>query len=163
MPDKLKNLLFCLLIIALSSCNNTYSYWPVEHFHIDDSALADKELVEIIYYSDGPLAKDLQDGFYHHAVVISSSKDTINVLTYPNLDLNNISKTNTQMVFYGHPRVKNFRNHLKSLPQELKGLSSELDTANLEWVELDKVARNTKFDYIADNHYPTVIGGLQKP
>jgi hypothetical protein len=150
-----KTLLFTIISISLLSCDKTYEFWPISKFNISEDALINDEQVTIIYYSRGPYDDEVDEGFYRHAVVVSDKTgDTINVLTFPNHDLDNLTENNRTVVYNNHPVLD------KSITEKL--LLSGTDISKATWDPLYQVARDPKFDHIADNDFPAIIGSLTK-
>jgi hypothetical protein len=151
-----KILLIAIFTVLFTSCGNTYEFWEVSKFNISTNALSDNEEVTIIYYSRGPFDEDVDEGFYRHAIIVSNrTNDTVNVLTFPDFSLDNITETNRTLVYNNHPVLSDIFSDSESIP-------SGLDQSKMSWAKHHKVARDPKFDQIADNDYPSVIGSLTK-
>ena len=131
------------LILFLSSCNHGYKFWDISKFSIVDSALKDKEEIKLLYSSRGP--DNNEDLKYYIQIVAVSQKtgDTVNILTTVN---NGISMDDKNKVF-NYFDQNNFVS--KSIQNDTKKLK-----------DITKVARDPKFDNIADNKFPTVIGTI---
>lgn len=151
------------LILVFSSCQSKYEFWPVEKFKMDKDGLHDNELVTVLYYSRGPHDDEVDKGFYRHAVVVAQeSNDTINVLTFPNPVLDNLTPSNRTLVYNDHPVVKKVVPNIDELPEEMRRRIESIDTTNISWPKYSVVARDPQFDHIADNHFKTVIGSLTR-
>lgn len=137
----MKNFLFALsFVFILTGCEEKHDYWPLEKFNIEESALEEGEKVSVVYYSRGAFSEDYNQDYYMHAVVTSQeSGKKVNVLTFGFAELSEITSEDNSMIFH-------------STPQE------EGDT----WPTHDRVARDKRFDRVADNELPTVIGMLEK-
>ncbi|MFW6226635.1 MAG: hypothetical protein ACOC31_00875 [Bacteroidota bacterium] len=71
-------LLFLLLLFILPACNNkSYVYLDVEQFNITVDALKGREMIKLIYYSQGPDNNTNREYYYHFVVVPRSSNDTL--------------------------------------------------------------------------------------
>lgn len=163
----MKLLLFCCLtalLLLLSGCDDGYQYWDVSKFTLKPEALDNNEKIKLIYTSRGPssthnknfinkIEKDTQttstdapvyftnSDYYEHLIGISiATGDTINILSRAYY---NITPADTETAF----------KFIKS---------NDLVTQTLSLKEVSKVARDPKFDFIADNNYPTVFGDIQR-
>ena len=149
-----------LTLITLVSCSSKYEFWDVNKFNISEDALVDNEKVTVIYYSRGPFNDEVEHGFYTHAIVISNtSLDTLNVLTFPNSDLDNISPNNNVLTYNNHPIISDLVSDI-NLPKEMADKIMEMDPQKTTWEKHLKVARDPEFDDVADNNHETVIGSL---
>ncbi|MFZ6052526.1 hypothetical protein [Halocola ammonii] len=148
-------LMLTLSASVLITCNSGYEYWDISQFEINENALADGEEIMVLYNSQGPdNNEDL--GYYYHMIVVSQeSGDTVNVLTTANTVFSEDYKGKT-LNFYDQNNIAT-----KAM-QNFGDFESVEDLENAEEVEIDKVARDPKFDQIADNDYPTVIGSIGK-
>lgn len=151
------------MFIALHSCGNRYDFWQLDKFNIVEGALEDNCAVNVLYYSNGPSDDQVEDGFYRHAIVVNPhTKDTFNVLTFPNPSLANIYAENNLLLYNDHPVIENVIPNIEGLPEEMKSRLKEIDPQKTTWPKYLQVIRDPKFDYIADNKYITVIGSLSK-
>lgn len=149
---------FLLGIFLLAGCNNSgYQFWNISKFRIVDSALKDGEEIKLLYTSQGP--GDNKDLYYYIHIVVVSQKtgDTINILTpvdngfsisdkdkvFNYMDRNSIV-TQTMIVDYD----------TAADPNKLR------EAAQARLKKISKVARDPKYDEMADNNYPTVIGTI---
>lgn len=147
-------LILCFLGFVIAGCQSRYTFWEISKFNMNRLALADGEEIKLIYTSQGPdNNKDLS--YYIHLIAVSQKTgDTVNILTTAN---NGFAKTDGDEVF-------NFfgQEHLASLLMQTD-LSNMNELGSIEDLpkgakRITKVARDIKFDDIADNHFPTVIG-----
>jgi len=134
---------FIVLTIAfaflITACSSKYKYWDISKFNIDNHVLQPLEEIKLLYSSRAP-EYDNDRKYYIHIVVESQKTgDTINILT----------TANNVFVQQDGGKIFNF------LPDE--------NTTD----HFQKVARDPEYDHIADNNFPTVIGGIgelvQKP
>lgn len=152
-----------IFVLSISSCQDMYSFWPIEHFNLEENGLKDNEPVTVLYYNCGPYDFQVDQGFYRHAVVISSeTNDTVNVLTFPNADLDSLTSKNNILIYNDHPILRKTIENYDKLSEEMKGLIESNDTTKLFWTEYSLVVRNPDFDFIANNNFKTVIGSLTK-
>ncbi len=146
-----------LLAFLLTSCGAKYEYWDISKFKIDNNALKDNEEVKLIYTSRGPdFNKDLK--YYIHLIVVSQKTgDTVNILTTAD---NGITMKDKDKI-YNFFNEENVASKLIQLDLDnLENIKNIDDINKLENKKIDKVARDPKFDYIADNNYPTIIGSI---
>lgn len=149
-----------IILLGISQCNNPYEYWDISKFRIDTNALKDGEKIRLIYSSRGPdFNRDLE--YYIHIVAVSQkSGDTVNILTTSLNDLTNHVADKTYNFFdLNNPitRLSQLNVQDTSLANGIRKLD---DLNNLQMKKISKVARDPKFDRIADNNYPTVIGSI---
>ncbi|PCJ64862.1 MAG: hypothetical protein COA58_11350 [Bacteroidetes bacterium] len=157
-----KTIYLILTLITLASCSSKYEFWDVNKFKISEAALIDNEKVTVIYYSRGPFNDEVEHGFYTHAVVISNtSLDTLNVLTFPDSDLDNITHDNNVLTYNDHPIITDLVSGM-NLPKEMADKIKEIDPEKATWEKHFKVVRDPEFDNVADNNYETVIGSLTR-
>lgn len=128
---------FCLY----ASCNVQYKFWSISKFKIVDTALRDNEPIKLLYSSGGPGSnKDLE--YYIHVIAVSQQTyDTVNILTPTDKNIN--LKDENKVYFYFNQNNSYSQAILKKSTNKIR-----------------KVARDPKFDDIADNSYPTVIGTI---
>ncbi len=159
----MKKIIYITIILtALNSCSRTYEFWEVDKFNMVENALADSAEVAVIYYSGGPFDDEVKGGYYSHAIVVSlSSMDTLNVLTFPDFELSNISINNNVLVYHDRPTYLSITG-FENLSEKMKESLKDMDSEKAHWEKFDKVARDPNFDVIADNNYKTVIGTLTK-
>jgi len=150
-------LLTCLIIF--SSCNSRHDFWNISKFNIVDSALKDNEEIKLLYTSQGPDDNRNQEYYIHIVAVSQKTGDTVNILTSIN---NGFSMADKDKVF-NYFDQNNIASKLSALETEDLTNPAKLDEAsNKEAKKIIKVARDTKFDKIADNKFPTVIGTIGK-
>jgi hypothetical protein len=149
--------IIAFLILFFTSCNNGYKFWDISKFNIVDTALANNEEIKLIYSSRAP--DNNEDLKYYIQIVAVSQKsgDTVNILTtvengftindkdkvFNFFDQNNMA---TQLIQSDLEKIKD--------PENVNDINSNASKRIL------KVARDPKFDNIADNNYPTVIGSI---
>ncbi|HMU69220.1 MAG TPA: hypothetical protein PK511_02255 [Chitinophagales bacterium] len=124
------------------SCNSGYDYWELSEFNMQPDALKDMAEIKLVYYSNGPAQVD-NDGAYIHAIVTSvETGDTINILS-PYLSEFSPEDGDKTFIYIGiHSNIG-------------KAVSSDWDLD-----KYTKVIRDPKFDAIAHNDHPTVIGSI---
>lgn len=144
--------LFLALFLWTIGCTSKYEYWNISKFKMNPTALEDNEEVKILFSSQGPDSnKDLE--YYIHLIVISQKTgDTVNVLTTINngLDISDKDKV-FNYIAQDNPITK-------LLQTDLDKTDDLADVNRGKLKDINKVARDPEFDYIADNIYPTVIG-----
>ncbi|MCF8428415.1 MAG: hypothetical protein K9I36_16900 [Bacteroidia bacterium] len=149
--------IFGLFTLLLLSCETNYEYWEVSKFKIDNTALEDSEEIKLLYTSRGPdYNRELK--YYIHLIAISQKTgDTVNILTTAD---NGITRDDKDKIF----NFFNQENLASKLIQmdlnNLKDIKHVDDVNKVEMKKINKVARDPKFDNIADNNYPTIIGSI---
>jgi hypothetical protein len=153
--------IFFILIINFYSCQNKYSFWELDQFNLNENALNDNQVVSIIYYCEGPYDNQVEQGFYRHAIVINNdSKDTINVLTFPNPELKYSTSNSNLFVYNNRPNLNKELANFEDLPDDINNMMKKIDSTKVSWEKFSKVVRDPDYDYIANNKYKTVIGSL---
>lgn len=157
-PFKMKALytLGLLTLLLFTSCDDTYRYWDVSHFNIDTTALKDGAFIKLVYSSQAPDDNKDMKYYIHLIVVAQETGDTVNILTFAN---NNLKQGDENTVFTYFDQ-NNPISKIMQMNQENKKFKSIDDINNTEAKEISYVARDPKFDYIADNKFPTVIGTI---
>ncbi len=146
-----------LFAMLLMSCSSKYEYWEISKFQIDNTVLENNEEIKLLYTSRGP-DNNLNLEYYFHLIAISQKTgDTINILTTAD---NGITMKDKDKIF-------NFLNKdnlvTKIIQMDLDNIEDikNIDDINkTEMKEIKKVARDPKFDNIADNSFPTIIGSI---
>jgi hypothetical protein len=144
-----------LLTFLMTSCGNRYEFWKISKFNIDNNALEDNEAIKLLYTSRGPdNNKELK--YYIHLIAVSQKTgDTVNILTTAD---NGLTIEDKIFNFFNQDNVAS-----KLIQMDLDNLKDikQIDDINkVEMKKIDKVARDPKFDDIADNNYPTIIGSI---
>jgi hypothetical protein len=154
-----KNAIIFLVIMTflMTSCGSKYEYWEISKFNIDNNALEDNEEIKLLYTSRGPdNNEDLE--YYIHIIAISQKTgDTVNILTTAD---NGITIDDKDKIF----NFLNKDNILTKLIQtdldKLKDVKHIDDLKLPEMKKIEKVVRDPKFDHLAENNYPTIIGSI---
>jgi hypothetical protein len=156
-----KILYIVIITLLISSCQSKYDFVPVEEFEIVKNKLSDHEQVEVLYYCPGPYDEDVEQGFYRQAIVVSiETRDTLNVLTFPNSELGNLTLNDNLLFFNNRPNVKKAVGDFESLPEEMKEILENIDTTKVSWPKYTIVAKDPADNHITNNNYLAVIGSL---
>lgn len=146
-----------VLVFTLSACGNKvdYDYWLLSRFNLQPTALAEGEAVKLLYTSQGP---DYNRDFKYYIQLVAVSQktgDTVNILT---TSINDLKKNSGDIVFnyYGPDSDITLMSQI-DVEQLKKGMQID-EIRKLPRKRIDRVARDPKYDDIADNHFPTVIG-----
>lgn len=146
-----------LLTFLVISCGNHYEYWEISKFKIDTNALKDEEEIKLLYTSRGPDFNNELKYYIHLIAVSQKTGDTVNILTTA---FNGISIKDKDKVF-NFFNQDNFISKLSQMDENTSNAIKHVDDINnAELKKIDKVARDSRFDYMADNSYPTVIGTI---
>ena len=148
-------LLFIVVIVA--GCNNDhgYKFWDISKFHLVDTALKNNDEIKLLYSSQGP--GNNEDLSYYIQVVAVAQKngDTVNILTTVN---NGFLPSDKDKIFnyFDQNNIVTQNTYLR--PEDVGKLNgpNKKDTTH----KILKVARDPKYDGIANNNYPTVIGTI---
>ena len=163
-------LAFTLLVLSCNDKKNEtityYKFWDINKFHIVDSALKDEEQIKILYSSSQPenYKKFL---YYIHLIVVSQKTgDTVNILTTTDNALTSKDGNKVYAYFDQNNVITKLQqiNINKLTESDSSELNNEIKNQNnnKEKVteKISKVARDPKYDSLADNKYPTVIGSI---
>lgn len=145
-----------VLALFLASCNlmSPYKFRDISEFNLVPSALEENEEIKLIYSSRGPDYNEDLKYFYHIIVVSQKTGDTVNVLTAAFNSFNIESPEGTYQFFdINHDITRMMMSENAMKVENVKELKPKVIT---------KVARDPKFDDIALNNYPTVIGSIGK-
>ena len=146
-----------LYTLFLTSCNNGYKFWNISKFNIVDTALKDNDEIKLLYSSGGPgNNKDLE--YYIQIVAVSQKTgDTVNILT----PVDNGFSLDDEDKIFNYVDQNNIASKLIIVdPEKLKNIDDVNEASKNVPKKITKVARDPKFDNIADNNYPTVIGSI---
>lgn len=146
-----------LLTFLLTSCGNRYEFWDISKFNIDNDALEDNEEIKFLYTSRGPdNNKELK--YYIHLIAVSQrTGDTVNILTTAD---NGITMDDKDKIFNFFNQDNVASKLIQMDLDNLKDIKHIDDINKTEMKKIYKVARDPKFDDIADNNYPTIIGSI---
>jgi hypothetical protein len=139
--------------VLFNSCGNNYEFWDISKFRIDNEALADWEEVQLIYCSPDPQHDEVDFPFYTHMIVVSSrSGDTVNVLSRTG---NWLSHEKKNQIFRF---IKQESNAAKIIQKHFDEIKNTSEPTNQPTEQINKVCRDPKFDFLADNTFPSIIG-----
>ncbi|MDX5321897.1 MAG: hypothetical protein LPK45_12200 [Bacteroidota bacterium] len=152
----MKSKLYLPLLFMFFSCGSGNEYWDVSHFKLQPEALSDKEEIKVIFATQSPDNNQELEYYVHFVGVYQKTGDRVNLLSAMN---NLVEKSDANTVFnYFSPESVTFKMTLA----QSRGIPfdnvKELDDLELE--PFEKVLRIPKFDFIANNQYPTVFGSL---
>jgi hypothetical protein len=151
-------LILILSLLTLISCEDTYEYWNISKFDIDDNVLSEGEKIKLLYFSNSP-NENLENNYYLHLIAISlESNDTINILTTSK----NFITENSGNEIYNFYKENSLASKVIANARYGKPIDHIDDLKNFKEKRPDKVIRNTKFDDIADNKYKSIIGHIGK-
>lgn len=151
-----KALVFILTALLYSCNGDVYEYWDISKFKLEPDALKDGEEVKILYTSRGPDSnRDLK--YYIQIVAVSKETgDTVNILTTSD---NGFKKEDGDKVF-NYFNENNYMTKLGYMPEDADKIKHVKDFDNIQAPKIDKVARDPRYDYIANNKFPTVKGSV---
>lgn len=146
---------FCSFLLI--SCTKGYKFWDISKFNIVDTALKDNEEIKILYTSRGPGNNEDLEYYIQLVAVSQKTGDTVNILTPVD---NGLTMDDQDKVFnyfdQNNPATKMILMH----PENLQDIEKINEAQKAVPKKITKVARDTRFDMIADNNYPTVIGAI---
>ena len=170
-----------LIMLILASCSNRNQFWDIAKFNIVPNAIADSQTIKLIYCSNGPdIAKSNKDyvgmvpatdgngnpitpvqlttDYYLQYVVVDlDTKDTFNVLTPEAIEL---FEDEGDQLFRYIKHASQAQKLMYNLDKLKDGVN--IDSIKMEMPEFKKVARDKKFDFIADNNFKTVFGFIER-
>lgn len=144
-----------MIILAACSNNHGYKFWDVSKFHFVDTVLKNNEEIKLLYSSRGPGNNEGLEYYIQLVVVSQKSGDTANILTTVD---NGFMAGDKDKIFnyFDQNNIVTQNTYLR--PEDVGELNkySNRDTTH----KILKVARDPKYDEMADNNYPTVIGTI---
>jgi len=152
-------LAFLTILISACETERAYEFWDISKFRIDSTALQNNEEIKLLYTSRGPdNNKDFT--YYIHVIAISQKTgDTVNILTTVD---NGFTIDDQDKVFNFFDQNNIATKISQSDVENLKNVEKLKDLEKTPLRNIKKVARDPKFNHIADNNYPTVIGSIGK-
>lgn len=141
------------------SCNGSYRFWDISDFHMQQNALEDGAPIQIIYASRGPDYNDNKEYFYHFVVANKLTGDTINILTVANSYVDESSRNKTYIFASFDGELLRTYEAILQNPNSTAPIQ-KADTP--DYSHIKKVARDPKYDVIAKNNHPTVIGSIME-
>lgn len=133
-----------------------YEYWDISKFNMVENALENNEEIKLIYTSQGPEKKEFD--FYIHVIVVSQKTgDTVNILTAVD---NGFTMDNKDDIFNFFDQNSAATKLIQLETENLEDIKHIDDLNSIPSKKINKVARDPKYDHIADNNYPTVIGSI---
>jgi hypothetical protein len=156
---KLNLLSFVLFLVGLLSACSKYETFDISDFRMDASALKNGEEIRVIYASQGPDENKAREYYYHVIAVSQLDGDTVNILTLGNSVYSDALKDSV-FNFINDSLVLSVMEgiNLETINEEGYLTDSLKSIRNTPLPKPTKVARDPKFDYIAKNKYPTLIG-----
>jgi len=140
-----------IIFTCLIICCNQYKYWDISKFKLDSTALSDNEEIKLLYTSRGPGNNEDRDYYIQVIAISQKSGDTVNILT----TAENGFTLNDKDKVYNYFDQNNIAFKIGQGNLEKLNINDINKTAIKK---ITKVARDPKFDFIADNNFPTVIG-----
>jgi hypothetical protein len=157
----MRNSIFLLVVGLLISCQNI-EYSDLSEFNIEENALEEGEEFKVIYSLTLAQNDNTENAFNHYIVISQESGDTVNLLSSGASPVRDRDE-----VFSFSSKYNNFLDLVAKSYTEGFELDSVLDLTNIDKLESDrkidpsrKVLRDSKFDSIAKNTHPTIIGNL---
>ena len=145
------------LIFVFTSCDHGYEFWDISKFNIVDTALKDNEEIKLLYSSRGPGNNKDLDYYIQIVAVSQKTGDTVNILTAVE---NGFAVDDGDKIFNYFDPDNLATKIIQSDMDKLKNLENVDEVSKSVPKKISKVARDPKFDDIADNDFPTVIGSI---
>lgn len=157
----MKNLLFGFLVLStmfgITACIPEVAYRDISEFQFNPSALDNTEEIELLYASATPTNEEHLTYFVHAVGISTTSGDTVNVLTTFNRGAGGGSSKNVFKYFtLDSEEGKNYFEKMYNDPEAER----QYDFSAI--ADITRVTYDKRFDYVAKNTYPTVIGFLEK-
>ena len=146
--------LFAALLIF--ACVPEVEYRDIKEFAISNDAVKTNQKIELMYASATPDKEEVLSYFVHAVGIIEGTNDTVNVLTPYNRgagsgDSKNIFKFYTLDSEEGKAYFEETFNKDQVEQKEMSTIQS-----------ISRVTYDKRFNYIAINNFPTVIGFIDK-
>lgn len=142
-----------VLALILFACEPGYKYRDISEFSVNQSLIENLDEVQLIYSTGTPKGNGF-DAFIHVMAIHSMSGDTINILTTNN---SGTGKGDTKNIFKFYLPVSE---EGKKYFAKTHNLDTELSASTLS--EIDKVLYDSRFNFMTQNSFPTVIGFIDK-
>jgi hypothetical protein len=140
----------------LFSCAPDIAYQDLSNFNIQANAIPNNTKLLMMYSSASPKEEKDLSYFIHLVGVVKNGTDTVNVLTTFNRGDGGGSAKNVFKYYTLDSKegLEYFENLYKD------GSKSESKLSEIS--DITRVTYDKRFDYIAKNSYPTVIGFIEK-
>jgi hypothetical protein len=155
--------LFLLVVVLLISCQNI-EYSDLDEFSIEENALKEGEEFEVIYSLTLAQNDNTENAFNHYIVISQESGDTVNLLSSGASPVRDRDEVFSFSSKYNNLLDLTLESHMQNFD-----LDSALGNRKIDEIEADrkidpsrKVLRDSKFDSVAKNSHPTIIGHLTK-
>ncbi len=97
-----------------------------------------------------------KDYYIHIVAEVLDTHDTVNILTGSYLWIEENDRDET-FYFYGKENITT-----KLIYSNIEDISSFEDIENLKLKEINKVTRDPRYDFIANNNFPAIIGRVAR-
>lgn len=147
-------LMSSFFLLCFASCIDLgQRYWELSKFKISENALSNGDELKLLYYSGGDLTNKLDPKAYIHFIAVAVySGDTVNILAKP--PIKSYTKAELQETYYFYDK--------NSLVYKQYLMPDKIIESISNWDNVvdnkTKVCRDPKFDDLADNNYPSIIG-----
>lgn len=152
------NILFLPFIAAFlsNSCAPNIEYRDISEFTINNEVIETKQKVSLMYASATPPDEEILSYFVHAVGVVEVTGDTINILTPFNRGAGAGDSKNEFKFYpiYSEEGISYFEETINK-DREVKKNIEEINT-------ITRVSYDKRFDYVAKNNFPTVIGFIDK-
>jgi hypothetical protein len=155
--------LFLLVVVLLISCQNI-EYSDLDEFSIEENALKEGEEFKVIYSLTLAQNDNTENAFNHYIVISQESGDTVNLLSSGASPVRDRDEVFSFSSKYNNLLDLTLESHMQNFD-----LDSALGNRKIDEIEADrkidpsrKVLRDSKFDSVAKNSHPTIIGHLTK-
>jgi hypothetical protein len=155
--------LFLLVVGLLISCQNL-EYCDLDAFSIEENALKEGEEFKVIYSLTLAQNDNTENAFNHYIVISQESGDTVNLLSSGASPVRDRDEVFSFSSKYNNLLDLTLESHMQNFD-----LDSALGNRKIDEIEADrkidpskKVLRDSKFDSVAKNSHPTIIGHLTK-
>lgn len=146
-----------LLSLIVFACIPDVEYRTLAEFDFDENAVSNLEKLELLYVSATPTDQEHLTYFVHAVALMNDSKDTVNVLTpFSRGAGGGSSKNEFKFLTLESEEGKEYFKKLYQDPEAPVQYEFE------RILKIDRVSYDKRFDYIAKNNFPTVIGFLEK-
>lgn len=146
-----------LAIFVLHACVPDIAYRDISEFQIIPSALNNLETIELLYASATPTEEEHLTYFIHAVGISTTTGDTINVLTTFNRGAGGGSSKN-EFKYLSLEYEEGKAYFMKMYGDQNTDITYDFSSI----LTINRVTYDKRFDYIAKNNYPTVIGFLEK-
>lgn len=142
--------------LFLNSCTPEVQFKDISEYSISDDVIDNNQLIELIYSSATPGGEEPLSYLIQVIALNRTTGDTINILTTFNRGGGN-GEAKNEFTFFKIDSEEG-----EKFFYEIYNKNSETQHTIDEIKNITRVSYDPRFDYLTENHYPTVYGFFNK-